>query len=58
MLILGREEKNIMMDSLERFRVSECNSCAPNLCLNNGVCQVNPSFIVIEMKHYHSNQEK
>ncbi|KAJ8737484.1 hypothetical protein PYW08_000079 [Mythimna loreyi] len=39
MLILGREEKNIMMDSLERSRVSECNSCAPNLCRNNGVCQ-------------------
>ncbi|KAJ8737311.1 hypothetical protein PYW07_000582 [Mythimna separata] len=39
MLILGREEKNIMMDSLERSRVSECNSCAPNLCRNDGVCQ-------------------
>lgn len=45
MVILGREEKNIMMDSLERFRVSECNSCAPNLCLNNGVCQVKQTYV-------------
>uniref|UniRef100_A0A2A4JZY4 Hemolin n=1 Tax=Heliothis virescens TaxID=7102 RepID=A0A2A4JZY4_HELVI len=39
MLLLGKEEKNIMMDSYERNSLSECNSCAPNLCLNNGVCQ-------------------
>ncbi|XP_047041100.1 basement membrane-specific heparan sulfate proteoglycan core protein-like isoform X2 [Helicoverpa zea] len=39
MLLLGKEEKNIMMDSYERSSLSECNSCAPNLCLNNGVCQ-------------------
>ncbi|XP_049885171.1 basement membrane-specific heparan sulfate proteoglycan core protein-like isoform X3 [Pectinophora gossypiella] len=39
MLILGREEKNIMVDSLEQHNVNECDTCAPNLCLNNGVCQ-------------------
>lgn len=49
MLILEREEKNIMMDSLERYRVTECNSCAPNFCLNDGVCQV---------RHYFSNMGK
>ncbi|XP_037299981.1 basement membrane-specific heparan sulfate proteoglycan core protein isoform X7 [Manduca sexta] len=39
MLILGREEKNIMLDNLEQYRVSGCDSCSPNLCLNSGVCQ-------------------
>ncbi|CAK1588065.1 unnamed protein product [Parnassius mnemosyne] len=39
MLILGREEKNIMVDSLDRYGIMECDSCVPNLCLHDGVCQ-------------------
>ncbi|CAH4038670.1 unnamed protein product [Pieris brassicae] len=39
MLILGKEEKNIMADSIERNNVYDCDSCTPNLCLNSGVCQ-------------------
>ncbi|CAG9782356.1 unnamed protein product [Diatraea saccharalis] len=39
MLILGREEKNIMLDSLDRSNVLQCDSCIPNLCSENGVCQ-------------------
>ncbi|XP_045509969.1 basement membrane-specific heparan sulfate proteoglycan core protein isoform X5 [Colias croceus] len=39
MLILGKEEKNIMADSLNKYNVYDCDSCTPNLCLNNGVCQ-------------------
>ncbi|XP_038216734.1 basement membrane-specific heparan sulfate proteoglycan core protein-like isoform X5 [Zerene cesonia] len=39
MLILGKEEKNIMADSLNKHNVYDCDSCTPNLCLNNGVCQ-------------------
>ncbi|XP_028173989.1 basement membrane-specific heparan sulfate proteoglycan core protein isoform X3 [Ostrinia furnacalis] len=39
MLILGREEKNIMMERLEQSNVLECDSCSPNLCYKNGVCQ-------------------
>ncbi|CAK1554719.1 unnamed protein product [Leptosia nina] len=39
MLILGKEEKNIMADSFDRNNVYDCDSCTPNLCLNNGVCQ-------------------
>lgn len=39
MLILGKEEKNIMAESLDIYHVSDCDSCSPNLCLNNGVCQ-------------------
>lgn len=40
MLILGREEKNVIVDSIEKYNVKECDSCTPNLCLNKGVCQV------------------
>nr|XP_026490200.1 basement membrane-specific heparan sulfate proteoglycan core protein isoform X1 [Vanessa tameamea] len=39
MLILGKEEKNIMSDSIDMYNVMDCNSCTPNLCLNSGVCQ-------------------
>ncbi|CAH2103371.1 unnamed protein product [Euphydryas editha] len=39
MLILGKEEKNIIADSINIYHVSDCDSCSPNLCLNNGVCQ-------------------
>lgn len=39
MLVLGRDEKNIMTDSLEKYQVDSCDSCSPNLCLNDGVCQ-------------------
>ncbi|XP_068617476.1 basement membrane-specific heparan sulfate proteoglycan core protein isoform X3 [Battus philenor] len=39
MLILGREEINLMADSRERYNVMECDTCIPNQCLNDGVCQ-------------------
>ncbi|XP_050360631.1 basement membrane-specific heparan sulfate proteoglycan core protein isoform X15 [Nymphalis io] len=39
MLILGKEEKNIVVDSIDMRNVMDCNSCTPNLCLNNGICQ-------------------
>ncbi|KAL4717631.1 hypothetical protein ACJJTC_000780, partial [Scirpophaga incertulas] len=39
MLILGREEKNIIVDSIQRFNVLQCDSCLLNMCKNNGVCQ-------------------
>ncbi|KAL0852381.1 hypothetical protein ABMA28_000578 [Loxostege sticticalis] len=39
MLILGHEEKNIMMYRIEESNVLECDSCSPNLCYKNGVCQ-------------------
>nr|XP_037874357.1 basement membrane-specific heparan sulfate proteoglycan core protein isoform X3 [Bombyx mori] len=38
-LILGHDEKNIMLDSLEQYGVDECRSCTPNLCVNDGICQ-------------------
>ncbi|XP_041987673.1 basement membrane-specific heparan sulfate proteoglycan core protein-like isoform X2 [Aricia agestis] len=39
MLILGKEEKNILAESFEQISVSDCDSCSPNQCLNKGVCQ-------------------
>lgn len=39
MLILGREEVNMMMDKIDDYNVKECETCSPNLCYNNGVCQ-------------------
>ncbi|XP_050682975.1 basement membrane-specific heparan sulfate proteoglycan core protein isoform X5 [Leptidea sinapis] len=39
MLIVGKEEKNLIVDSLNRHNVYDCDSCSPNLCLNRGVCQ-------------------
>lgn len=38
-LKLGGEEKNLMVDSLEKYNVEVCDTCTPNMCLNNGVCQ-------------------
>ncbi|XP_072931305.1 basement membrane-specific heparan sulfate proteoglycan core protein [Epargyreus clarus] len=39
MLILGREEQNIMVSNINKQNVKECDTCTPNLCLNDGVCQ-------------------
>ncbi|KAI8430580.1 hypothetical protein MSG28_000802 [Choristoneura fumiferana] len=39
MLILGKQEKDIMMDSIDKYQVAECDSCSPNLCLHDGICQ-------------------
>lgn len=43
MLILGSEEKNLMVDNLELYAIQECDSCLPNLCQNNGFCQASSS---------------
>ncbi|CAH0716594.1 unnamed protein product, partial [Brenthis ino] len=39
MLILGKEEKKIMADSIQRNNVYDCDSCTANLCQNDGMCQ-------------------
>ncbi|KOB69323.1 Basement membrane-specific heparan sulfate proteoglycan core protein [Operophtera brumata] len=39
MLVLGREEKNIMMSRLDQYRVETCDTCAGNTCQNGGICQ-------------------
>ncbi|XP_045541991.1 basement membrane-specific heparan sulfate proteoglycan core protein isoform X1 [Papilio machaon] len=39
MLILGREEINMMADTTSQNNLQECDSCVPNVCLHGGVCQ-------------------
>lgn len=40
MLVVGHDEMNIVMNNINRNNIGECDSCAPSLCQNEGVCQV------------------
>lgn len=44
MLILGREEINMMADTTSQNNLQECDSCVPNVCLHGGVCQVSITY--------------
>ncbi|XP_060809746.1 basement membrane-specific heparan sulfate proteoglycan core protein isoform X4 [Amyelois transitella] len=39
MLVLSKRDVNLIPDSVDSRNVGECDTCTPNWCLNEGVCQ-------------------